>query len=319
MKNHAFLPAARMFALLSATLMSGAPLAAQSFDFLAPMLEGGSSDRKGPPVSLNAEYSYTGRSHPEYRGKEYPKSAASSATFSLGTMLPLGEWGEGAPPEWLMPLGVTSQNLFFDDVPGVPIPSSAHTLSLSTGLVHRQSESWWLAGLITLRQYRLNEFGSQNFGVSGGALAVWKQSPEFLWIFGAMVNPDSDLPVIPVVGLDWKINPEFSLSLIVPRPRLTYRPNEVWSFHVGGNLNIATFRNSGSFGDGLGNSKYNRSLATYRDIRLGAGFEVRPSRHFSLWAEGGYSVDRRIDYRRVDTRVKFDPAPYVLVGLRVTM
>lgn len=94
-----------------------------------------------------------------------------------------------------------------------------------------------------------------------------------------------------------------------------FRPDSRWSFHAGADLNMTTFRTGDTLGTALTLPQYNDALGNYRDIRIGLGAGYRFCSSFSAELEGGYSVNRQIDYTRIDERVKFDPAPYVRLGL----
>ncbi len=101
-----------------------------------------------------------------------------------------------------------------------------------------------------------------------------------------------------------------------PRPVIIYRPMPKLSLFAGGDFKFAVFRADSNQGDKLGQPRYDNALGTYRDFHLGAGIEYELVRGLSLSAEGGYSVGRQINYRRIDQTVEFDPAPYVRAGLR---
>lgn len=275
-----------------------------------------------PPINLMVDYSSTASGTTEFRGRDRAESGADSVTVMIGGAVPLGappKFEQGvplSPPKWMMPLGLMSQNVYFDDVPGAPVPESVHTLSLNTGLGYRMNNEWMLMANVSPTLYRTDGISGSDVGIRGGLMAMWRYSPSLTWMFGVMADPDGEFPVLPLVGANWAINPEFTLSLMAPRPQLVYHPNKRWSYHVGANLNGAIFRTSDTFGTKRGESRYNHALASYRDIRVGAGFEVRVSERLTFNAEGGYSVNRQIDYTRIDERVKFDPAPYFQVGLR---
>jgi hypothetical protein len=165
--------------------------------------------------------------------------------------------------------------------------------------------------------YKFSQVGGNDIGVSGYLTAMWNYSPSLKFMLGVEFSPDSDLKALPIAGLDWAINDQLDLRLIFPKPRLIYTPNDHWSFHVGADLNIATFRTSDSLGTSIGLPQYNDALGTYRDIRIGAGVSYRISKTLSVEADAGYSVNRQIHYTRIDERVKFNPAPYAALGLRL--
>jgi hypothetical protein len=293
------------------SLFCAALAPAQPEGFSAPGGPGGLSGASGgrPPVSLRIDYGATGGSDAANRGATHSGSGASHLTATVSGMVPLGEG-------WILPLSLTSQNISLDEIAGVPVPDSSHTLSFGTGLGHRLGEEWMLMGRIGATLYRLDGARLADVGVSGGFNAVWRHSPRLTWLFGVMFNPDSDLPVLPFVGANWAINDRFTLALLFPEPRLTYRPGKDWSFHVGANLNGAVFRTAADFGTKLGQPRYNHALGSYRDIRAGAGFGYRFTSTMSLEADVGTSVNRQIEYERVGEKVKFEAAPYFRVGLK---
>lgn len=323
MNTHTFPRRPLAGGLLLLALIGASSSFAQEFD-LPPPGEDPKDMGSHPPINLMVDYSSTGSGTTEFRGRDRTKSGANSVTVMVGGAVPLGappKFEQGvpvSPPKWMMPLGLLSQNIFFDEVPGAPVPDSVHTLSLNTGLSYRLNEEWMLSARVSPALYRTEGVSGDDVGISGGLMALWRYSPTLTWMFGVMADPDGEFPVLPLVGANWAISPELTLSLMAPRPRFVYRPNQRWGFHVGANLNGATFRTSETFGTERGEPRYNHALASYRDIRVGAGFELRVNRQLSLQAEGGYSVNRKIEYTRIDERVEFGSAPYFQVGLRAT-
>lgn len=263
-----------------------------------------------PPIQSQIESSYTAAGKAEFLGTKSGDSDAFNTRLNVFAPLPLSE-------KWIVPLGLGTENLFLDSVGGVPVPDDIHTLSFNTGLGHRLNDDWMIMGMASATLYKFSDVGANDFGFSGGINAMWRYSPSLTWRFGFMASPDSDIPVLPMVGVDWQINEQFNLRLLFPQPRLTYQPNERWNFYTGMNMVGSTFRASESLGDSIGLSQYNDALGTYRDIRLGGGVGYQLTKRFSIEVEAGYSVSRQIDYTRIDEKVEFDPAPYFRLGLRV--
>lgn len=263
-----------------------------------------------PPVGLRVDVGSTGEGDVTYLGRKRAGSDATSITATLNGAVPLGEG-------WIMPLSLSSQNIALDEIAGVPVPDSSQTLSFGTGLGRRLDDEWMLMGRIGATLYRFDGARLSDIGVSGGFNAVWRYSPKLTWLFGVMFNPDSDLPVLPFVGANWAINDRVTLALMFPEPRLTYRPDKDWSFHIGANLNGAVFRTDADFGTKLGQPRYNNALGSYRDIRAGVGFGYKFTPSFSLEADAGYSLDRQIKYERIGQKVEFESAPYFRAGVKI--
>lgn len=103
----------------------------------------------------------------------------------------------------------------------------------------------------------------------------------------------------------------------IPKIRLSYRVDPKWTFYTGVDMVGTTFRTDENFGSTIGSPRYNNTLATYWDIRLGAGVSYEITKTFRAEIEAGGSVYRRIDYSNLDQQVDFDPAPYIRLGLNL--
>jgi len=266
-------------------------------------------DTNAPPLlGAMLDTSYTAAGKAKFLGTKSGDSGAFNASVNLFAPLPLNE-------KWVVPLGLGSQNIFLNSVSGVPVDDAIHTLSFNTGLGYRLNDDWMFMGTFNPTLYKFSDVGGNDIGFSGGVNALWKYSPSLKFMFGIMVAPDSDIPVLPMVGVDWQIDKAWELRLMFPQPRLIYKADDHWNYYGGLNLVGATFRSSDTLGTSIGRPEYNNALATYRDIRLGAGVDYNLSKSLKVEAEIGYSVSRQIDYTKVDETVAFDPAPYVRLGV----
>ncbi|HTI69965.1 MAG TPA: DUF6268 family outer membrane beta-barrel protein, partial [Candidatus Limnocylindria bacterium] len=208
-----------------------------------------------------------------------------------------------------------SQNLALNQLNGIPIPDQIHTLYLGAGVGYRMNHEWQFATRIGPTLYKVDDIGGNDIGISGSLTATWNYRPGLRLVFGLLVSPDSDINVLPVVGVDWAINDRYDLRLMLPKPRLTYKLDERWSLHLGADLTMATFRTSDDLGNTVHLTQYNDALGTYRDIRIGGGIRYQFTSTIGLEVETGYSVYRQIEYTRIDESLKFDPAPYFRLGV----
>jgi len=263
---------------------------------------------EAPGWDASANLSYTARSTTTFQGNHLANSDAYSANFGVGRQIAFDE-------DWFAHVGLASDNIFLGTVAGAPIPAGIHTLHLNTGLGYRINDDWTISGLLFPTLYQLDQIGSGDFGLAGGALATYRSSPSLLWSFGVMVAPDSDVPALPIGSVRWKINDRSLLEVGLPKTRYTYWLERKWTVYAGADTVGTTFRTSPSLGTQTGLPQFNHALATYRDIRLGVGtgYELLPGLRAEV--EAGYSVYRRVNYTRISESVDFDPAPYVRAGL----
>lgn len=262
----------------------------------------------GAVVRVTADYSYDAPATAKFQGNSLANSDASGLILGVDSRLNVND-------EWFVPLGFQSDNFFLGSVNGAPVPDSIHTLHFRTGLGWRWNGQWTFTGLIGPALYRMEDIHSDDVGFSGGVMAFFQQRPNLSWTFGILAAPDSDLAVLPLVGVHWRINDQYTLDVGVPKTRLTYRLDSQWALYTGLDLAGTTFRGPESLGEKAGFSTYNNARATYRDIRLGVGASYEILRGLHAEVEAGYSVYREINYNDLNQQVTFDPTPYVRVGL----
>ncbi len=265
-----------------------------------------------PSWQVAMHSSYTAASAAKFDGvKSAEESDAYALELSIGRKIKLSS-------SWSLLVDLGSQNIYLDSIPAARVPDEIHTLRITTGVEFKVSEKWTIAGLFSPSLYRFEDVNSDDVGFSGGLMMAYRYRPTLSWSLGVFVSPNSSLsPVLPVGGLDWKINRKFELQLMFPKPRLLYQITSSWSVFAGGDLTGATFRTKDDFGTKIGFPKYNDALADYRDIRVGAGTGFQINRGIRLEVEGGYSVDRELNYIDIDKKVKFDPSPYIAASLKV--
>ncbi len=270
----------------------------------------GDPDGRPPLLEVKVETSYTGNGQTKFRGEKYGDSDAFDFKLEVSTLTPLSE-------NWFIPLELKSQNQELGSPAGVPVPDAINTFEFGTGLAYRPNDRWMFKASINAALYKVEDIGSNDIGISGGLMAMWEYSPSIKWMFGLMAQPDNELPVLPLIGVNWSINKQWELELMLLAPRLTYSPNDKWKFHAGMDMNFGTtFRTSNTLGTSIGRSKFNDALGSYSDMRFGGGFTYQWNKTFSFEVAGGYSTGREIKYDDIDEKVKFGDAPYVRVGLK---
>lgn len=217
---------------------------------------------------------------------------------------------------WFVPIAVRSANQWLETVEGVPIPNHINTLNFGVGLGYHLDEQWTVAGSVGPSIYRFSDIQSDDIGFQGVVWTTYKWRPDVTFVFGLAVQPDSEIPALPLAGVRWDIRPDLTLNLMFPRPALTYQVDSRWSVFVAGGGEFNTFRTESGFGNEIGQSRYSNALGTYRDFHLGAGAEYRLPCGPSIRIETGYSFGRQIDYTDISQTIKFENAPYVQASLK---
>jgi Domain of unknown function (DUF6268) len=269
---------------------------------------GMAAGENGWRMGASFDYSYVGSGDVSFHGNN-GDSDAHGFNGNLTAEIPVNG-------KWFVPVGISSQNLFLDTIVNTPIPDEVHTLGLGVGAGYRLNGQWTLAGSIGPRFYRVSDVEGDSVGIAGMVRASYIWKPNLRLAFGVGFHPDSEVPVLPLAGLRWGIRTNLTLNLMWPRPALVYRVDERLNVFVGGGGNFTVFRADPHLGTVVGEPRFNNGLATYRDFHAGLGAEYRLVRGLTLGVEGGYSVGREIDYKRVDQTISFDPGPYCRISLR---
>jgi len=263
-----------------------------------------------PPFEASLNSSYLPPSGAKVGGTKPGDSDAFALGFNVRGNMPIDE-------HWRWSLGLGSQNLFLGSIAGAPIPERVNTLNLNAGGGYKFDERWMVNAFCGPMLYRFENVSGDSVGFSGGVVATYHASAALTWTLGVMIAPDSDVVAMPVGGVSWLINDRFTLELGMPKTRLSYRADSKWTFYTGLDMVGTVFRTDENFGSNIGSLRYNNTLATYWDIRLGAGVSYEITKKLHAEIEAGGSVYRRIDYSDIDQHVEFDPAPYVRLGLNL--
>ena len=274
-------------------------------DFIGPNAFPTNID-SGWETMLNS--SYTAPSAAKFQGTRLGNSDAFDVNIGVGKKFTLND-------KWFLQLDFGSDNLFLDTVAGAPIPDAVHTMRFGAGIGYHLNDKWTVTGMVNPTLYSFDDIQCSDVGISGGLLAFYRANSKLTWSFGIMVAPDSDLPVLPMAGVNWMINNQFTLQMMFPKPRLLYQINRQLTLYAGLDMVGTTFRTSDNFGTKIGMTEYNDALATYRDVRLGLGVGYHIISELNAELEAGASVYRQIDYTKLDQQVKFNPSAYVRFAL----
>ena len=269
-----------------------------------------SSQLGEPTWQAIANVGYVGGSATKFQGAKLADSEASNFNLGVGRRFTLAD-------SWFLKLGLMSDNFYMEQVSGAPVPKDIHTLRLNVGLGYRWNEKWTFSVLAAPTLYRFDATDISDVGISGGLQARYQMMPSLTLSAGVIVAPDSNLKVLPMLGIRWLINDHYTVEVGMPKNRVSYKINSDWTVYAGADLNGTTFRASENLGTVTGFPRYNNAIATYRDVRIGAGVSYEFIHGFRAEIEGGGSVYREIFYTRIEERLRFKPTPYIRLGVSV--
>ena len=241
----------------------------------------------------------------EYKGDDLGEVETSRFEIEGSYSIPLNE-------HWRFEVGGTYNHLKTDhDHRDSLIPGNLSAISLDLRAMWRINDKWRVSAGIAPGFYGDDEVDfSDALNVPLMALAFWQKSEDLSVAFGFRVDAFSDMPFIPVLGVNWKINPEWELSLGLPKTELRYEWSRQLSLYGG----MAFEGNSYAVDDASLETPSGRPLRdTYvseSEFRALLGFEYKFDSGVKLAVEGGYAFGREFDYHEKDVKLEIDPGAF---------
>jgi hypothetical protein len=216
-------------------------------------------------------------------------------------------------------LGAEWERFSFGLPNGAALPNTLQSFSTIIGLDMQFSDSILVRAEAQPGLYNsgLGHLFWDNFNMPFLVGGTYIYSPDLQLVLGVSVNVERKYPVLPAVGVRWKIGPQWLLDAVLPTPRLQYELTRNVSLYAGATVRDATFRVDDDFGETHGIPRLNHALITYTEIRTGAGFDWKISRTVTFTSEVGYQPYRDFDFYRAEVRYHQDGgAPYGTISLR---
>jgi hypothetical protein len=142
------------------------------------------------------------------------------------------------------------------------------------------------------------------------------QTPDLVFIAGVGIDPNSNVPVFPAVGVHWKVSDRWLIDGVAPRPQVQFSLTDKITLFAGADIRNGTFRMDNQFGHSVRLEKLNNAILDYWEVRGGGGLTWAIWNGVNLDIEGGVVPYRRFDFNRANFKVtSSDWAPYVRVGL----
>jgi hypothetical protein len=216
--------------------------------------------------------------------------------------------------QWQIRLGVDYHRFEFDNEATRSLPDRLQSVSAIIGLEYKYDSQ--IAFLLEARPgvFVENDVTSDSFDVPIRFGMGYRVNDHFSLALMARYNGFAKYPVIGGVGFVWKINDSWTLSALLPEPRLTYKASDEWSFWLGGEWAGGGYRTDNSNDR---RKKLRGAVVDYTDYRAAIGTTwMRGS--WRLEAAVGASLQREFEYHRADETIRTDdPAPFVKLSAGV--
>ncbi len=256
------------------------------------------SPRSGATTFDNVvEFSYAGRSAinegSRRLGEIYTRQMRASAVMAV----PLD-----AQSQCLVGLG--AQQLEFDPPAASLVPDRLGSLAVKLGWNHAIDAQWSFRA-----EADPGTYGAGSFGAPLAVRAIYAASRELQWAFGVNYDWRSGHPLVGGVGVRWQFAPDWTLSFLLPAPRVEWALTKNFSLSAGASLRGGTFRVADDFGRTRGRPAFDAQNVGYREINVGLGARWRLTPATALHVGVGQMLDRRFEFHDRDLLLNGDGAP----------
>jgi len=237
------------------------------------------------------------------------KEITSSATLVLSDQI---------SNPFILRLGIDWERFAFNTTnPLTPLPSSVDAIDAVIG-----GDIQFTSALLVRIEAHPGIYGTldtvtgRDFNMPIRIGASYFQSANLIYIAGLSIDVNSNWPVIPAIGVYWKVSDRWVINGVAPRPQLQYIVSDKLTLFAGADLQTATFRVDDQFGTTRGIPKLNNAILDFWEIRGGAGLTWAITKTVKLDLEGGVVPYRQFDYNRADFNMSSTSwSPYIRLGL----
>lgn len=201
----------------------------------------------------------------------------------------------------------------------LPLPDRLAELSLNVGVRHQLNPQWTVSVFLRPGFYSdFEDLDGKSFNVPLLALASYGQSRDLIWSFGLSANAFNERAVMPVVGVNWRINPAWSFSVGFPRSGFAWRATEKLTARAGVGFQGGNFRITQNLGPAPGGARLANTYVDFREVRAGVGLDYEFSDAVTLTLDLGAVTDRKFDYFDKDYRLDGDSGLYGALGVKAS-
>jgi hypothetical protein len=207
-------------------------------------------------------------------------------------------------------LGLDFQRHDFGEIQTVPLPGALQSYSLVLGADLQLGDAW--LARIELRPGFYGDSDVFRFGAFNVPIVVgasYFASADLQFVLGVSLDFNRKYPVLPGVGVRWRMGRSWVLDAILPTPRIEYSLNTSVTLYAGADFRGDSYRVSRDFGRTHDSTRLDDAVGDYTQIRVGTGFTWNVNQSVSFQMEAGFVPVQDLDYHRADLRMHSTEIP----------
>ncbi len=225
-----------------------------------------------------------------------------------------GTFISGGSVNWSM--GFEAERFGFGLDTSSMLPTTLGSVSLPLGINWKINSKWAFLAEVSPGIYSdFVEISASDFNAPLIAGLSYAVNENFLFFLQLSLDTRRDIPIVGGPGFRWQMSRQWALSMLVPRPRVEFRPNDAWMLYAGAELVGGAYQLSTEHGTRRGDAQFDDVNMTYREIRAGIGAIWNVGHGFRLEAAGGWVFDRRFVVDEERRQWNGEGAPYARLQL----
>jgi hypothetical protein len=247
--------------------------------------------------SFYAGYTYIGEVETELPGNRGVDSfSVSTGELEYSFLYPVSS-------DLTFSIGGAWQYIVFDNVADrTPLPDQLYGLSLELGFDWRINENWGVRLSVSPGIYSdFEDLSGDDFNMPGNIGVYYVVDQDLIFFFGAEIDVVDEDPIIPVIGVRWNINEDWTLDMLSDSPRMIYHYSDNVDIYGAVGIEDGTFRVRKDFGRRNGIEDLDNTWLSYFEIHLGVGVEVEIYDALEMMMEVGYMPSRSIEFEEEES------------------
>jgi len=188
----------------------------------------------------------------------------------------------------------------------VPLPKQLQSLTASVEYARQINDSWSVSTSVSTGSHVAGKkLLSNGWGTAASIMGLYKWNPEVTLAIGAAYDSLShDYRFVPLIGVDWQINPKWSAAIGFPSTAVTYAMTDNLTMALEASGSGGTFHVQEDPAPGISPRSLAGSKLESTEVRLGYKVGWRINSTFSVSATTGNVLYREFKYIDRDYKLK---------------
>jgi hypothetical protein len=156
-----------------------------------------------------------------------------------------------------------------------------------------------------------SSISGSDFNLQGFVVFGYEHSPNLKWELGVGGSMEGDNPVLPVIGVEWRFAPDWTLTVGIPETGIGYQVTPGLKLRASGRFAGGTYHVDSQPASGSDDT-----WLQYSEIRVGLGADYEFMEGMMLSIDGGAVLERSFDYFDENYEIEGDTAAFLTLGIR---